>query len=140
MDPAGEVLGARQRITLEEALYLYTMGSAYASFEEDLKGSITPGKVADLVVLGGDPRRVDPDEIKDIPVDMIIIGGDPISKDVEDADLKEKGSVHELMKSPSLPGIKKLKFLISWTDPFPGAPGNRPAHGHPGRSPSAQSL
>jgi predicted amidohydrolase YtcJ len=35
MDPAGEVLGARQRITLEEALYLYTMGSAYASFEED---------------------------------------------------------------------------------------------------------
>jgi predicted amidohydrolase YtcJ len=72
----GEVLGARQRITVEEALHLYTMNSAYASFEEDLKGSITPGKVADLVVLGEDPRRVDPDEIKDIPVDMTIVGGE----------------------------------------------------------------
>jgi predicted amidohydrolase YtcJ len=73
---AGEVLGARQRITVDEALYLYTMSSAFASFEEDLKGSITPGKVADLVVLGEDPRRVDPDEIKDIPVDMTIVGGE----------------------------------------------------------------
>jgi predicted amidohydrolase YtcJ len=73
---AGEVLGARQRITVEEALHLYTMSSAYASFEEDLKGSITPGKVADLVVLGEDPRRVDPDEIKDIPVDMTIVEGE----------------------------------------------------------------
>jgi predicted amidohydrolase YtcJ len=73
---AGEVLGARQRITVDEALYLYTMSSAFASFEEDLKGSITPGKVADLVVLGQDPRRVDPDEIKDIPVDMTIVGGE----------------------------------------------------------------
>ena len=73
---AGEVLGARQRITVDEALYLYTMASAYASFEEDLKGSITPGKVADLVVLGEDPRRVDPGEIKDIPVDMTIVGGE----------------------------------------------------------------
>jgi hypothetical protein len=61
---------------VDEALYLYTMASAYASFEEDLKGSITPGKVADLVVLGEDPRRVAPDEIKDIPVDMTIVGGE----------------------------------------------------------------
>jgi len=73
---AGEVLGARQRITVEEALQLYTTSSAYASFEEDLKGSITPGKVADLVVLGEDPRRVDPDEIKDIPVELTIVGGE----------------------------------------------------------------
>ena len=41
-----------------------------------IKGSITPGKLADLVVLGEDPRRVDPDEIKDIPVDMTIVGGE----------------------------------------------------------------
>jgi len=73
---AGEMLGARQRITVEEALQLYTMSSAYASFEEDLKGSISSGKVADLVVLREDPRRVDPDEIKDIPVDMTIVGGE----------------------------------------------------------------
>jgi len=72
---AGEVLGAKQRITVEEAIALYTMASAYASFEEKVKGSVTPGKLADLVVLGEDPRQVDPDEIKDIPVDMTIVGG-----------------------------------------------------------------
>lgn len=73
---AGEVLAEKQRITVEEAIHLYTMASAYASFEENLKGSITPGKLADLVVLGADPRRVDPDEIKDIPVEMTIVGGE----------------------------------------------------------------
>jgi hypothetical protein len=73
---AGEVLAAKQRITVDEAIGLYTMASAYASFEENLKGSITPGKLADLVVLGEDPRRVAPDEIKDIPVEMTIVGGE----------------------------------------------------------------
>jgi hypothetical protein len=73
---AGEVLGANQRITPEEALYLYTMASAYASFEENVKGSITPGKLADLAVLAEDPRRVDPDEIKDIRVEMTVVGGE----------------------------------------------------------------
>ena len=71
-----ESLGSRQKITAEEAIYLYTMASAYASFEENLKGSITAGKLADLVVLGEDPRRVDPDEIKDIPVEMTVVGGE----------------------------------------------------------------
>jgi predicted amidohydrolase YtcJ len=73
---AGEVLGAKQRISVEEAIYLYTLASAYASFEENLKGSLTPGKLADLVVLGEDPRRVNPDEIKDIPVEMTLVGGE----------------------------------------------------------------
>jgi len=79
----GEVLGANQRITPEEALYIYTMASAYASFEENIKGSITPGKLADLVVLGEDPRRVDPDEIKDIPVEMTVVGGEVRYKKIE---------------------------------------------------------
>jgi predicted amidohydrolase YtcJ len=73
---AGELLGPCQRITVEEAISLYTMASAYASFEENVKGSITPGKLADLVVLGEDPRKVDPGEIKDIPVEMTIVGGE----------------------------------------------------------------
>jgi predicted amidohydrolase YtcJ len=73
---AGEVLGAKQRITADEAIYLYTKAAAYASFEENLKGSIEPGKLADLVVLGEDPRRVNPDEIKDIPVEMTMVGGE----------------------------------------------------------------
>jgi len=73
---AGEVLGAKQRITVDEAIDLYTRAAAYASFEEDLKGSIEPGKLADLVVLGQDPRRVTPDEIKDISVEMTMVGGE----------------------------------------------------------------
>jgi len=52
------------------------MAAAYASFEENIKGSITPGKLGDLVVLGDDPRRVSPDEIKDIPVEMTVVGGE----------------------------------------------------------------
>jgi predicted amidohydrolase YtcJ len=72
---SGEILGANQCIRVEEALYLYTMASAYASFEENIKGSITPEKLADLVVLGEDPHRVKPDEIKDIPVEMTVVGG-----------------------------------------------------------------
>jgi predicted amidohydrolase YtcJ len=73
---AGEVLAENQRITVEEAISIYTLASAYAAFEEKLKGSITAGKLADLVVLGEDPRRVHPDEIKDIPVEMTIINGE----------------------------------------------------------------
>ena len=73
---AGEVLAAEQRIDVEEAIYIYTVASAYASFEEDFKGSIAAGKLADLVVLGEDPRRVNPDDIKDIPVVMTMVGGE----------------------------------------------------------------
>jgi predicted amidohydrolase YtcJ len=73
---SGEPLGSRQMISVDEAIYLYTVASAYASFEENIKGSITPGKLADLVVLGEDPRKVDPEEIKDIPVEMTIVGGE----------------------------------------------------------------
>ena len=54
---SGFVLGPEERISVEEALHAVTLGAAYAYFEEDRKGSITPGKQADLVVLGADPRR-----------------------------------------------------------------------------------
>ena len=52
--------GPNQKVTVEEALRIYTRHSAYASFEEDTKGSIEAGKLADLVALGADPTRVDP--------------------------------------------------------------------------------
>jgi predicted amidohydrolase YtcJ len=60
---------------VEEALRVYTKHSAYASFDEDIKGSIKAGKLADLVVLGADPTQVDPMTIKDIPVERTIVGG-----------------------------------------------------------------
>ena len=53
---------------MEQALHAVTLGAAYAYFEEDQKGSISPGKRADLVILGRDPRDVPPDEIGEIEV------------------------------------------------------------------------
>jgi predicted amidohydrolase YtcJ len=64
-----------QRMTREEALRSYTMSNAYAAFEEGLKGSITPGKLADLVVLSKDIMRVPEDEIPSARVDLTIVGG-----------------------------------------------------------------
>ena len=49
--------------------------SAYAKFDENIKGSLTPGKLADMVVLDGNPLEVGVDEIKDIAVEMTMIGG-----------------------------------------------------------------
>ena len=51
------------------------MGSAYASFEEDIKGSITVGKLADVVLLEADPRSVPGDQLGKIKVDITVIGG-----------------------------------------------------------------
>ncbi len=77
-DYNGQVWGPEQRITVDEALKLYTINGAYASFEEDVKGSIEPGKLADLVILGEDPRVVDPRSIIDIPVKRTIVGGETV--------------------------------------------------------------
>ena len=74
-DSDGNVWGADQKISVEEALRIYTMHSAYAGFEEDIKGSVQVGKLADLVVLGQDPTEIDPFGIKDIPVEQTIVGG-----------------------------------------------------------------
>ena len=74
-DSEGNVWGPDQRVTVEEALRLYTLNGAYAGFEEDIKGSITPGKLADMVVLSEDPTAVDPMTIMDIPIQQTIIGG-----------------------------------------------------------------
>ncbi|MDA0745860.1 MAG: amidohydrolase [bacterium] len=74
-DSTGKAWGENQKISVEEALKLYTLNGAYASFEEDIKGSITPGKLADLVVLGEDLTAVDPEGIKDISVEMTMVGG-----------------------------------------------------------------
>ena len=55
---------------------MYTLAGAYASFEEQLKGSIEVGKLADMVVLSADPTRVAPEEIKGIKVEQTIIAGE----------------------------------------------------------------
>ena len=70
-----EVWGANQRITVDEALRVNTINGAYATHEEAIKGSITPGKLADFVVLAEDPHSVDPGKIKDIKIVRTVVGG-----------------------------------------------------------------
>jgi hypothetical protein len=72
----GDVFYAGQRMTRDEALRSYTMNNAYAAFEEDVKGSLTPGKLADIVVLSKDIMRVPEDEITSARVDLTIVGGE----------------------------------------------------------------
>jgi hypothetical protein len=74
-DMQGRVWGPSQRISVTEALRICTLHGAYASFEEGIKGTLTPGKLADIVILEKDPHDVDPDAIKDIRVLRTILGG-----------------------------------------------------------------
>jgi len=74
-DYRGRVWGENQRITVDQALRVCTLNGAHASFEEDSKGSIKEGKLADFVVLAEDPHKVDPQRIKDIRVVRTVVGG-----------------------------------------------------------------
>jgi hypothetical protein len=72
-NPGGWV--PEQKIKLSEAVEAYTMGSAYAEFQEKEKGSIAPGKLADMVLLSDDIFQLDPAKIGDVQVDMTMVGG-----------------------------------------------------------------
>ena len=71
----GSVLGAEQAIGVEAALRGYTVDAAYLAGEEDIKGSLEVGKLADLAVLSEDPTAVDTDRIKSLTVDGTVVGG-----------------------------------------------------------------
>ena len=74
-DPLGHVYGANEAISREQALRLYTSAASHYMFEEDRKGSIEPGKLADLAVLSADLMSVPEDQIKDIMADLTVVGG-----------------------------------------------------------------
>ncbi|MBS0614911.1 MAG: amidohydrolase [Proteobacteria bacterium] len=74
-DYAGRSWGPEQKISVEQALQVATINGAYASYEENAKGSITAGKLADFVVLEQDPHAVDPFTLKDIKVMRTVVGG-----------------------------------------------------------------
>ncbi len=65
----------QEKITIEQAIKAYTLNTAYAGFEEDFKGSLTAGKLMDLVVLSDNLLTMDPDDIKDVTVLMTVVGG-----------------------------------------------------------------
>lgn len=72
---SGQVIGPDEGVTVDEALRAYTVAGAFACHWEDNLGSLTPGKLADLVVLGDDPRRVDTSRIGDIEVAATYVDG-----------------------------------------------------------------
>jgi hypothetical protein len=74
-DYRGRLWGENQKITVDEALRVCTINAAYASFEDHVKGSITPGKFADYVMLAADPHKTEPDRIKDIQVVKTVVAG-----------------------------------------------------------------
>lgn len=72
---SGGVFGEEQRVSVEEGLRLLTHDVAFLNFEENLKGTLEPGKLADFVVLSDDPRAVPADEIQ---VEMTVVGGETV--------------------------------------------------------------
>jgi predicted amidohydrolase YtcJ len=75
---SGQELGPEQRIDVVRALRAVTVDAAFQHFEEDLKGSLEPGKLADLVILGRSPLAEDPADLASIPVLETIVGGETV--------------------------------------------------------------
>ncbi|MGC2475443.1 MAG: amidohydrolase [Candidatus Sulfotelmatobacter sp.] len=74
-DMHGNVWGANQKISLEEAIRCGTMNGAYSTFEETTKGSLEPGKLADLIVLAQDPFKMEPLNLQKIAIERTMVGG-----------------------------------------------------------------
>jgi predicted amidohydrolase YtcJ len=85
MEPLSPLLGIQaavtrefvpeERITVDEALCMYTIDAAYSSGEENIKGTVETGKLADLTVLSNNPAKVPPNKIENIAVEMTTVGG-----------------------------------------------------------------
>jgi predicted amidohydrolase YtcJ len=84
-NPGGWV--PEQKITVEEALRAYTQTAAYASFEEDRKGTLTVGRLADFVLLSRDLFSIPPEEIRNVDVEMTVVGGKIVFERSEELDL-----------------------------------------------------
>ena len=72
---SGEVYGPDEALTIEEAIRAYTAKGAWLTFEEEVKGTLEPGMLADMVVLSDDLLTLDPERIMDVEVDMTIVDG-----------------------------------------------------------------
>ena len=75
LDRNNKPYNPEQALTIQEALRLHTMGSAYACFEENVKGSLEPGKLADLAVWSANIYSIRPEEILQAKIEMTMVGG-----------------------------------------------------------------
>ena len=75
MTQTNRAVSTKEAVSIQDALALYTIEGAFSSFAEDINGSITEAKLADLVVLSEDPTAVPPERLKDLKVIMTILGG-----------------------------------------------------------------
>ncbi|MEZ4491958.1 MAG: amidohydrolase [Dehalococcoidia bacterium] len=71
----GDVCGPNERVDLTTAIRMHTFNGAYASFEENIKGSLEPGKLADITVSSADLRKVPVKELRDLPISITMVGG-----------------------------------------------------------------
>jgi len=76
--PSGKTIGPEERLTMDQALRMYTSGSAYLSFDEHCNGTIELGKHADFTVMAEDPREVAPEEVPQIPFTMTVVDGEVV--------------------------------------------------------------
>jgi predicted amidohydrolase YtcJ len=72
---SGQLISADEAVSVEQALMMYTVNAAAASSEQNIKGSLSPGKLADMIVLSGNPLQLPPAEIKGIRIELTILGG-----------------------------------------------------------------
>jgi predicted amidohydrolase YtcJ len=75
---SGASYALEEAVTVDEALEMYTVAGAYATFEEDVKGALKPGMLADFTILSEDPRTFDPMGLSELPVSATIIGGEVV--------------------------------------------------------------
>lgn len=72
----GNVIAAHEAVTVQEAIYAYTIGSAYAEDQEKRKGSLEPGKLADFIIVDKNPLKIPVDELESIQIESVYIGGE----------------------------------------------------------------
>ena len=75
---SGQSYALEEAVSVQEALEMFTVAGAYTTFEEDIKGAIKPGMLADFAILEQDPRSVEPESLSEIPVSTTIIGGEAV--------------------------------------------------------------
>lgn len=72
---SGKVYGAEEKLTMEEAIRGYTAYGAHFTWEENVKGTLEPGMLADMIVLSEDLLAIDPENILDVQVEMTVVDG-----------------------------------------------------------------